>query len=97
MKDKTIIGITHQALMILEKEVGLAQASLVTVASRSFKPIADFFKNKNETSYSDALINELNELYWKNLQAGVISRNVYNLRIRGTRILREVYETGTFS
>jgi integrase len=31
------------------------------------------------------------------VQLGVISRNVYNLRIRGIRIVRDVHDTGTFS
>lgn len=97
MKDKTIYGIVRQALIILRTEVGLAQSSLKAVESRSFKPITDFFNGKNEAYYSEDLINELEEFYKKHFQDGTISRNVYNLRIRGTRILREVYETGTFS
>ena len=97
MKDNTILAIINQSLMILEKEVELARLSLKVVESRSFKPIVDFFNDKNETFYNEALIKELEDHYRKNLQTGVISRNVYNLRIRGTRILREVHDTGTFS
>ncbi|WP_094607988.1 Tyrosine recombinase XerC [Sporomusa acidovorans DSM 3132] len=96
MKDSTIFGIIQQALMILEKEVGLAPSSLEVIASRSFKPISAFFKVKQEEFYSEDLINELEELYRENLQAGAISRNVFNLRTRGIRILREVGETGRF-
>jgi hypothetical protein len=97
MKDNTIYDVVHQALIILRTEVGLAQSSLKTVESRSFKPITDFFNGKNEAYYNEGLINELEGFYKKHLQDGIISPNVYNLRIRGTRILREVYETGTFS
>ena len=97
MKDNTILGIINQSLMILEKEVGLAQSSLAVAKSRSFKPIIDFFNDKNKAWYSETLINELEEIYRKNVQKGIISQNVYNLRIRGTRIIREVYATGTFS
>ena len=97
MKDNTIIGIIHQALEILEMEVGLAQSSLKVVTSRSFKPISDFFSGKNEAYYSEALLSELDEHYCKCLQDGSISQNVYNLRIRGTRILREVHKTGSFT
>ena len=96
MKDKTISGIIQQALTILEKEVGLAKSSHEVVTSRSFKPISDFFREEKEASYSEDLINELDELYLDRLQAGAISRNVYNLRTRGTRILREVHKTGSF-
>jgi len=97
MKDNTILGIINRALMILEKETGLAQPSLKAVESRSFKPVSDFFNSKNEAWYSEALLIELEGIYRKNLQTGAISRNVYNLRIRGTRILREVHDTGTYS
>jgi integrase len=97
MKDKTILAIINQSLMILEKEVGLAPSSLKVVESRSFKPIADFFNDKNEVCYCENLLNALEEHHRKNLRNGVISRNVYNLRIRGTRIVREVHYTGTYS
>ena len=97
MKDNTILTIVNQALKILEKEVELARPSLKVVESRSFKPIIDFFNDKKEIFYNEALINELEHHYRKNLQTGVISRNIYNLRIRGTRILREVHDSGTFS
>ena len=96
MKDGTINGIIQQSLSVLEKEIGLAKSSIEVVASRSFKPISDFFEAKNESYYSETLLSELEELYRTSLQTGAISRNVYNLRTRGTRILREVYETGTF-
>ena len=88
MKDNTILGIINRALMILEKETGLAHPSLKVVESRSFKPVSDFFNSKNEAWYNEALLIELEGIYRKNLQTGAISRNVYNLRIRGTRILR---------
>jgi len=97
MKEKTISGIIQQALTILENEVGLAKSTLDVVASRSFKPISDFFEKKQEVCYREDLINALDNLYWERLNTGAISRNVYNLRIRGTRILREVCNTGTFS
>jgi site-specific recombinase XerD len=97
MKDNAISDIIKQALAILDKEVRLAASSLKTVASRSFKPISDFFSEQQETYYNEGLINELERLYQDRLRTGVISQDVYNLRIRGIRILREVYDTGTFS
>ena len=96
MEDNTIFGIIQQTLAILEKEVGLAKSTLDVVASRSFKPISEFFKEKQEVYYSADLLNELDQRNQENLKTGAISRNVYNLRTRGTRILREVYETGNF-
>ena len=44
MKDNTIIHIIQEALVILEKDVGLAESTLRVVKSRSFKPISDFFE-----------------------------------------------------
>jgi integrase len=96
MKVNKISSIIQQALTILENEVGLAESSLRVVASRSFKPISDYFNERFSVHYDEVLINELDDLYLEKLQTGVISRNVYNLRIRGTRILREVYATGSF-
>ena len=96
MKDKTILGLIHWSLLILEKEVGLTQYSLKVVSSGSFRPISDFFKEKNEAFYSEVLIGELEQRYQKSRQTGTISRKLYNRRIRGIRILREVYDTGTF-
>ena len=97
MKENTVLSKLQKALLILEEDVGLAQSSLKLVASGSFKPILDYFNGKDVTCYSEDLIKELEEYYRKNLQTGAISRNVYNLRMRGTRILREVHETGAFS
>lgn len=97
MKGASINSVIKHALAILEKEVGLAKSSLAVVASRSFKPIADFFEAIDETNYREFLLNELDLRYQESLQDGSMSRNVFNLRTRGTRILREVFEAGTFS
>jgi len=96
MKDNTIVSIIQEALAILEKDVGLAESTLRVVKSRSFKPISDFFTGKQEAYYRTNLINELDNLYREQLYSGEISRNVYNLRTRGIRILREVNQTGSF-
>jgi len=97
MEINTIYEIIQQALDILGKEVKLANSSLKVVASRSFKPISDFFSKKQELCYSESLINELEASYHEQLRTGMISRNVYNIRIRGIRIVQEVYSNGTFS
>jgi site-specific recombinase XerC len=97
MEDVMIDNIIQKALTILEKDVGLAQSSLTVTTSRCFKPITDFFAARNELYYNEKLICELEDCYRENLQIEAISQNVYNLRTRGTRILREVYETGTYS
>lgn len=97
MRDETIFDIIQQSLTILEKEVGLAKSSLRMAASRSFKPVSDFFNDKHEAHYNVDLLNEFEELCRRRLQTEAISRNVYNFRIRGIRILREVHDTGVFS
>ena len=96
MKDTFINNVINHALAILENEIGLAKSSLVVVASRSFKPISDYFESKGEEHYNERLLDDLDYYYQESLQNDRISRNVFNLRTRGTRILREVYETGTF-
>lgn len=96
MKNNDISEIITHALTILEQEVGLASSTIKVVSSRSFKPISDFFKRKIEKNYKEDLIVELEASYEEDLIRGRISRNVFNLRIRGTRTLREIYDTGTF-
>ena len=96
MKEQTINEIIQKALVILEKEVGLCLATISNVSSRSFKPISDFFSEREEGNYNDDLLSELNNIYQERFQTGEISRNVYNLRTRGIRILREVHNSGTF-
>ena len=66
MKDNTIFETIQQALAILEKKVGLAKSTLEVVTSRSFKPISEFFKEKQDVYYSADLLNELDQLYQEN-------------------------------
>lgn len=96
MENITLYEIIQHSLDILKKEIELSPSSLKTVASRSFKPISDFFNEKHEIYYSESLINELDESYHEQLKAGMISRNVYNIRIRGIRIVQKVFSNGTF-
>lgn len=96
MENITLYEIIQHSLDVLEKEIELSPYSLKTVASRSFKPISDFFNEKHEIYYSESLINELDESYHEQLKAGMISRNVYNIRIRGIRIVQKVFSNGTF-
>jgi len=67
MKDNTIFEIIAQALTILGKEVRLAQSTIKVVSSRSFKPISDFFKSKNEVNYSEELLDELEASHQEDL------------------------------
>lgn len=96
METMTLYEIIQHSLDILEKEVELSPSSLKVVASRSFKPISDFFCEKHEMNYSLSLIRELEELYNEQFKSEMISRNVYNIRIRGIRIVQEVSSNGTF-
>lgn len=97
MENITLYEIIQHSLDILEKEVELSPSSLKVVASRSFKPISDFFTEKHEICYSESLLNTLKEFYHEQLETEIISRNVYNVRIRGIRIVQEVFNNGTFS
>lgn len=97
MNHNTLYEIIQHSLDILEKDVELSPSSLRTVASRSFRPISNFFNNKHEIYYNESLISELEESYHEQLKAKLISQNVYNIRIRGIRIVQEVFHNGTFS
>lgn len=88
MESNTLYEIIQRSLDILGKEVKLSNSSLNVVASRSFKPISDFFSEKHEIYYNESLMNELEESYHVQLKAEMISRNVYNFRIRGIRIVQ---------
>lgn len=48
MKKNTIYEIIQCSLDILEKEVNLSNSSLKVAASRSFKPISDFFSKSTK-------------------------------------------------
>lgn len=96
MENITLYEIIQHSLDILEKEVKLSPSSLKVVASRSFKPISDFFTEKHEICYSESLLNALKEFYHEQLETEMISRNVYNVRIRGIRIVQEVFNNSTF-
>lgn len=76
--------------------MGLAENSLKVSESRAFKPISDFYASKETDIYSEDLMKELEHIYEGKFQTDAISRNVFNVRSRGIRILREVYQTGTF-
>lgn len=93
----TLYEIIQHALEILEKEVKLSPGSLRVVTSCSFKPISDFFSKRRETCYSESLIHELENLYHEQLSSEMISRKLYNVRIRGIRIVQEIFYNNTFS
>ena len=56
MKVKMINSIIQQAMTILEKEVRLAESTLRVVASRCFKPISDYFDEKQSVHYNESLV-----------------------------------------
>ena len=67
MKEKTILSTIQKALLALE-EVGLTQSSLRMVRSRSFKPILDYFNDKNDVNYNEALILQRHKPRNKNIK-----------------------------
>ena len=52
---------------------------------------------KNQEKINSALLLEQEEFFFRQYQTGRISRHTYNWRIRGIRILAEVYDTGSFA
>ena len=96
MIEYPITDLIEKAQQILKDEVRLAEKSLKVSISRAFKPISDFYVCKETTIYSEGLMKELEHIYEDKFRTGAMSRNVFNVRTRGIRILREVYQTDTF-
>ncbi len=96
MIEYPITDLIEKAHQILKDEVRLAEKSLEVSRSRAFKPILDFYVSKESTMYNEGFMKELEHIYEEEFRTGAISRNVFSIRTRGIRILREVYQTGTF-
>lgn len=90
-----ITSLVGCGIKILEN-YGQKPDSIVNAKYRSFKPITDFYAMKSAEYYDNDLMEELRKQYEEQYSTSQISRNVYNLRIRGIRIINEIAETGSF-
>lgn len=77
-------------------ELQLCDGSIDSYNHRAFQPVIDFYQKKSETLYRTELMDELSSHYQELFFEGNISRKTFRWRIRGLRILNELYKTGSF-
>ena len=75
-------------------ELGLSAGTISDYQCSAFRPLERRLKNQEHISPETLLAQE--EFFLRQYQNGEISRHTFNWRIRGIRVLTEVYETGTF-
>lgn len=76
-------------------ELGLSAGTIGDYQCSAFRPIERRLKDQECINPEILLAQE--EFFLKQYQEGKISRHTFNWRIRGIRVLTEVYETGTFT
>ncbi len=92
---KDIFSIIETANMQFA-EIGLADATIRTYQERSFNQIVRRYQEIGDTIYSQAIMDDLLRQAEEQFKQGVLSRQSFNWRYRGIRILTEIYETGSF-
>ena len=75
---------------------GYTQLTIDSIYFYSFKPILDYYLTKGIDSYDPDLNCQIESMYLEQFHNGTISRCTYYKRLRGIRILKEVYETGNY-
>ena len=76
-------------------ELGLSPGTIKDYQCSAFGPLER--RLKNQEKINSAVLLEQEEFFFRQYQTGRISRHTYNWRIRGIRILAEVYDTGSFA
>lgn len=76
-------------------ELGLSAGTIGDYQCSAFRPIERRLKDQECINPKILLAQE--EFFLRQYQNGKISRHTFNWRIRGIRVLTEVYETGTFT
>lgn len=94
--EKTLLKNTIELAIAQLENHGLAEVTLLMYRSRCFKPVVVFFESKDCIYYDDVLMKELESVYSSQLSKDLISKNTYNMRIRGVRILEEISKCGHF-
>jgi integrase len=64
--------------------------------SCAFKPVSDFYCQKEELYYKPELMDELIMVYQEQFNLGILSRNTLRWRMRGIRILDEMFQNECF-
>ena len=76
-------------------DLGLSPETIKCYQCSAFHPLER--KLENQKNISSSILMEQEGYFWKQFQEGKISRQTYNWRIRGIRILAEVCDTGRFT
>lgn len=78
------------------KDIGLSNDTIRTYQERSFNQIVRSYESSGIREFQPGLMNRLLIDAENQFNNGIISRKSWNWRLRGIRILNEIYETGTF-
>lgn len=78
------------------KDLGLSADTIRTYQERSFNQVIRSYEVSGIQQFQPELMNKLLIEAENQFNNGIISRKSRNWRIRGIRILNEIYETGTF-
>ena len=90
-----IFSIIETAKELLD-QLGLADASIRTYQERSFNQIIRRYQESGDWRFCSDIMDELMLKTEEQYEQGILSRQSRNWRIRGIRILNEIYETGSF-
>jgi integrase len=74
----------------------LCDGTMDSYRSRTFKPMSDFYCQKEELYYHPELMYELRKIYHEQFSLGIISRKSLCWRLRGIGILDEMYKHACF-
>lgn len=91
-----LIQVLTDKAMDVMKSLDYTQLTIDSIYSASFKPIIDYYLTKGIDSYDPDLNCQIESMYLEQFHNGTISRRTYYKRLRGIRILKEVYETGNY-
>lgn len=93
---KNTLTATIQEAFKQLKESGLSIETLKSYQTRAFHPIENLYSSKRISHFVRQQLTGLEEDFRQQYIDGKISRKSLNWRIRGIRILAEIYDTGTF-
>ena len=91
-----LIQVLTDKAMDVMKSLDYTQLTIDSIYSASFKPIIDYYLTKGIDSYDPDLNCQIESMYLEQFHNGTMSRHTYYKRLRGIRILKEVYETGNY-
>ncbi|MDP8219313.1 MAG: tyrosine-type recombinase/integrase [Candidatus Theseobacter exili] len=91
--DMTIL--VQKALHLLRR-IGLKEGTLKSYDNRAFRPIINYHETLNTYEFQEPLMNKLEIIYRSQFENESISKNTLNWRIRGIKIISEIYATGSY-